>query len=126
RDPGNDPPLISIVSPSDGAEVTDVTPLVQLSYSDSPALDPANLHVYLDGIDQTSNFIPTATTTSASWQIAGANALALGDHVLKATIKDAAGFTSSASSQFRVSGPRLDSLTPSKGVPNNTVTIAGA
>jgi len=91
----------------------------------------ANFRAYLDGIDRTGKF--TKSATSATWQVQVDPAalppvepLGLGTHVLRVTIKDGYGFTSSASSQFRVSGPRLDSLTPNKGIPNNTVTITGA
>jgi hypothetical protein len=120
---GNTPPTLSIVSPLDAAQVWDVTPLIQVTYSDTPELDPSRFRAYLDGSAVTSKF--TTTPTGATWQISSTDVLAPGTHVLRVTIQDANGFTQSASSQFRVSGPRLDSLAPSKALPGATVTISG-
>ena len=90
RNPGNDPPIISVVSPLDGTEIVDVTPLLQVSYSDSTTLDPANFRAYLDGIDRTGKF--TKSATSATWQVQVDPAalppvepLGLGTHVLRVT-----------------------------------------
>ena len=123
RQPGNDPPILTILSPADGSQVWDVTPVVQVTYSDTTGLNPANFRGYLDGIDQTSKF--TLTASGASWQIAGTDVLEIGTHVLRVTIQDADGFTQGSSSQFRVSGPRLDSISPRKVAFNTLVTIVG-
>jgi len=120
---GNTPPLFSIVSPADGAQLWDVTPFFQITYSDTPELDPSRFRAYLDGSSVTSKF--TKTPTGATWQVTASDVLQLGTHVLRATIQDANGFTQSASSQFRSSGPRLDTVTPGKATPNTTVTITG-
>src|SRR5207249_5466005 len=46
---GNQPPDITITSPADTDEIYDVTPLLQVSYSDDDVLDYANkFHAYLD------------------------------------------------------------------------------
>ncbi len=127
RLPGNQPPSIQVLSPQDGSDVPDVTPLIQVSYSDPEAgMDPnTTFRAYLDGTDVTASF-EAITFTGATWQVSNAETLGLGEHVLQFTIQDFAGFTQSVSVRFRIIGPRLTSITPSKALPGSAVTINGA
>lgn len=80
-----------------------------MQYSDSGSgIDPAAIHLSLDGADITTNF--SIASDSAAGTLGTGAALAEGTHQLQASIADRAGNTTTASSQFVVD------LTPPQAV----------
>ncbi len=124
---GNQAPVIQIMTPANGSDITDVTPVIEVTYSDAegPLDNGITFRAYLDGMERTAAFNPR-TSTNATWSVSNVDALGLGMHVLVVTIKDIDGFTQSASSRFRVVGPRLLSIVPNRGLPLDSILLNGS
>ncbi|HSM87149.1 MAG TPA: Ig-like domain repeat protein, partial [Candidatus Limnocylindrales bacterium] len=124
------PPVLTIAAPGNSTSIN--TPLAHLDihYQDlvgvgEPAASGVNtttLQVLLDGVDRTSLF--TRRSDEATADLPASLALTPGPHTLAASIKDNAGNTAQATSQFQldVTPPSLQVLQPAAGAYLNTVT----
>ncbi|MEQ1917804.1 MAG: Ig-like domain-containing protein [Elusimicrobiota bacterium] len=101
------PPTLAL-SPVNGSTLTITTPALVASYSDlGRGVDPASVHLALDGQNLTSS--ATVTTSSASFTPSAA--LSQGTHTVTASVSDLAGNAASASSAFFIdSVPPLTAL----------------
>jgi len=143
RNTSNVPSTITINSPATGSQVADVTPVFDVSIDDAGLFDIGTFSAYLDGVDTTGSFTKTpasGTTThgTATWQPPDTVSAALkpGMHTFQVTVKDAAGFTNTATSTFRVTGPTISFLQPDGSLyiygngfgtaSNTTVVFTGA
>jgi hypothetical protein len=101
-------PSLSITAPLTGGSVNTVTPHLALAYNDQPGVGETTasgvnletLQVLLDGTDRTSLF--TKRINDATADLPANLGLAQGTHILTASIKDNAGNSSQATSQFQV------------------------
>jgi len=130
------PPVITIVSPPDGASYQTETIHFVVEYYDlGSAVDLSTLKITIDGVDQTAQF--TINSESAEWYshpgdlLAGGMAIQdlLGEHTVQVSISDLfhnAGYTSSVFSALQaVSGIGLTAIRPDFTIGGDTVTIAG-
>jgi hypothetical protein len=116
------PPQIQILAPAAGAYLNTATPLVQIQYQDSFALDLSSFKVLVNGTDQTAAFTKTAGGAT------GTPSLPTGGNLIVAQIKDLAGNASSAQVSFIVDTqpPTLSFVHPAAAsyVSTSTVTVS--
>jgi hypothetical protein len=92
-------PQITIVSPTGALKSS--TPSALAQYSDSGSgINPASVHVLLDGVDVTGTFSVAAGSTTGV--LGGGAGLSEGVHQLQVTVADKAGNVAQAVSSFRV------------------------
>lgn len=113
------PPTIAVTSPANGATLNNPSVAVAVSFSDSTSgVNTTTFAAKLDGADVTSSF--AVTGEGASYQATLAN----GQHSIEASIKDKAGNTGQAASQFTVSAFRaVPDAFPRSGPTPLTVTF---
>ena len=98
------PPQVSIISPPDGAQLTDGEALFVVQFSDTGAgLDLNTLSITLNGVDRTGDF--TITAQGAQLHLDAGTALPIGAYTLTADISDNAGHSNQATSSFTYPGP---------------------
>jgi hypothetical protein len=125
------PPRLSWTAPATGGTVNDDTPALSLSYQDlagtgepgASGVDLASLAVTLDGVDRTGLF--TKRPNDASAEVP--SALSQGPHRLVAALKDVAGNSVQAVSEFVVdtTPPTVEVVEPARGayLPALAVTV---
>jgi hypothetical protein len=121
------PPTLAVTAPAGALVVTNLRPVIALSYGDSGSgVDPTTLQVSVDGAGAPP--ICTAGTASALCTLAAD--LAAGAHRVTASIRDAAGNLWSASSSFTLTldlPPTVTILTPATGslVTSSSIQVTG-
>jgi hypothetical protein len=91
-------PQLTIVSPS--GPINTRTPSALAQYSDSGSgIDPASVHVVLDGVDVTATFSVAVGSTTG---VLGGSGLSEGAHQLQVTVADKAGNVAQATASFVV------------------------
>ena len=95
----NLPPTITITTPLDGSLINTTTPNISITFSDDDSgINTDTFSAQINGVDSTSLF--TVTTMGATYQVT--TDLPVGDNVITASIRDHAGNTGTATSNFRV------------------------
>jgi Glucodextranase, domain B/Bacterial Ig-like domain/Bacterial Ig domain len=103
------PPVISIVHPSQNSRHGSSSVEFSIEYADDQAINPTTLQVFLDGNSLAVTANASAATASATLQD--------GNHTVTATIKDRAGNSATASSSFSVdtAAPAIHITAPAAG-----------
>ena len=124
------PPLLTIAAPVTNSAINTPQAHLDLHYQDLPGagetaasgVNTTTLQVLLDGVDRTSLFVKRSDEATAD--LPPSLALSPGPHTLSASIKDNAGNTAQATSQFQldVTPPTLQILQPTAGSYLNTTT----
>lgn len=104
----NTPPVLTIVAPANNSAINTPQAHIDITYQDLPGpgepaasgVDTSTLQVLLDGTDRTSLF--TKFSNEATADLPASLALTQGSHTLAVSIKDFAGNTAQATSQFEV------------------------
>jgi PGF-pre-PGF domain-containing protein len=91
-------PSISIVSPIGGSSVTDRTPTIQATFSDSGGIDSDSILLTVDSVDVTA----LSTITSSSITHMPAIEMTLGTHAVTLELSDVAGNTQTKSWSFSI------------------------
>lgn len=94
----NTKPSISIVSPMSGSSVTDRTPTIQATFSDSGGIDSDSILLTLDSVDVTA----LSTITSSSITYTPTIEMTFGTHTVTLEISDIAGNTQTKSWTFSI------------------------
>jgi hypothetical protein len=113
-------PDIHIIQPAAGTISNVASIPVDVRYGDNQSIDPASLHVSLDGVDKTASF--TVTATSATGTLAGP--LAEGPHTIAAQIADLTGNIGNASTTLLIDTIKPVLTIASPVGPVNTTTPA--
>src|SRR5579864_7109720 len=124
------PPVLTIAAPLASSAINTPQAHLDIKYQDLPGsgepaasgVDTTTLQVLLDGTDRTSLF--TKFSNEATADLPASLALPQGSHTLTASIKDFAGNTAQATSQFQVdtTPPTIQILQPVGGVYINNAT----
>jgi hypothetical protein len=119
------PPAVSILAPVDGSLLANALPTISATYTDDlSGVDPATLHVALDGADITA----ACQVAAAAATCVPPQPLAAGGHSLGVSVKDRAGNTGAASSSFTLmleAAPPVVTLTlPLEGATVHTASVA--
>jgi hypothetical protein len=94
-------PSLDIVEPAADVVSNDATPALRVRYGDADSgVDASTLRVTIDDVDRTSLFSRRAGDAVAV--LPDSLALADGLHVMRVSVRDAAGNTATASAQFRI------------------------
>jgi len=122
------PPVISALTPADGALLRNATVTISAAYSDNVAIDVSSVILKVDNVAVT----PTKLTSSG---VEYTTTLSDGAHTVSLTVKDTSGNAATATWSFTVSVPVPDKtppvitiLSPAKDsvVPSRSVTISAA
>jgi len=93
------PPTVAIAAPVDGSLLTTSTPAIQASFSDGGSgIDPASLHLLVDGVDRTAE----AQVSGSGLSFTLTPPLAEGAHTVAVTIRDRAGNAGGATAGFSI------------------------
>lgn len=111
-------PVLNIASPKDGQSVYQRNPRVQVRYGDRSGVEPSSVQITLNGANVTPGFSVTATGAEGTISVAE-NAV----HKLVVTVKDKAGNTGTAQSEFYVPA-NPGSITP-PAAPDNAGYVSG-
>ncbi len=111
------PPAVSILAPVDGSLLANALPTISATYTDDlSGVDPATLHVALDGADITA----ACQVAAAAAACVPPQPLAAGAHSLGVSVKDRAGNLGGASVGFTivldVSAPVVTLTAPASGI----------
>lgn len=117
-------PALAIVAPSEPLVINDATPQILLTFFDSGfGADPESLRITLDGID-----LRQACTVGDASAACEPAALANGQHVVSAAVRDLVGNEATASLSFELlldAEPPVVTITaPADGAVLNTQTLA--
>jgi hypothetical protein len=123
-----------VAEPADGTTTADTTPALELTYADVAAaggaasgVDTTTLRLFVDGSDRTSWV--TVGSASATGVVPDGFALALGEHLVRAEIRDLAGNLAVKESRFTVGvtvpQPTITSPANGSAVRGPAVTVNG-
>ena len=123
-----------IAEPEDQSVTSDTTPILQVTYADiatpggvASGVDVPSFKLFVDGTDRTSWVTPGSA--SASGVVPNGFALALGQHLVRAEIRDLAGNLAVKESHFTVGAtvpqPTITSPTNGSAVFGPAVTVNG-
>lgn len=97
--PDTTPPVVATFTPASGSFVPTATPAVAATYGDAESgVDPASVHLLVDGTDVTAG----AQVTAAALSFTPRTPLAEGGHTAALTLKDRAGNQAQAAISFTV------------------------
>ncbi len=96
-------PTISIVSPADGSKITDRTPTIKATYSDTGGIDTSSVKLTFND-DVTSNAIITATTVT----YVPSNPLSYSTHTVTLEVADNLGNTATKTWSFTISPEEIE------------------
>jgi hypothetical protein len=114
------PPTVTITAPADGSLLASASPALAATYSDlGSGVDPASVHLLVDGIDQTA----PAQVTASGLTFTPAAPLAEGTHTATVSVGDRAGNAAQAAVGFTTDSvpPALAITTPSDPIVYGTL-----
>jgi hypothetical protein len=123
------PPVVNIVTPSEGETVRTNTPFIRIEYFDpgSSGVEPSQVVIFIDGINWTLKF--EVMPTDAELWVTSGEALGNGGHYIEVWAQDYFGNLTYEIRHFQVvfsgSNPAISTISPNFTVGGDTVTITG-
>lgn len=112
------PPTIMTFTPAPGSVIASAQPTISAAFFDATSgVDPASVHLTLDGADVTGQ----ASVTESSISVIPSAGLADGEHTAGLILADRAGHQTSAQTSFTIQTTVEPRVTPRSGVIHGTV-----